>query len=457
VANPYVSHTEDGGATWSLPLPIPSSQPDRKSLNGKFLVLEDGDPETHALLNIISEVPATFPPGPMTLLARRSSDLGRTWSEPTVIAEADPQRLVIPGVALTPDRRTVYVSWQTCTDSEGQATPCDVVGQIDHFRVMFSKSANGGEDWQEPAEVSRCSTCVDGKLPAPTGPIDGNPAGGGQVSLAAPAIAVTDDGTPEGVVGVAFYDHRDPLNLTGGGARRTTHYWLRHSHDGGATWEEQKIAGTFDRTTAPPTDPTPGTGSPAGWLGDYQGIAPIDGGFATSFVLARPNANANFALADPEACPIEPRTEGGSCTDLFYSSIAFPVADLSLIKTGPSGRVPTGRNMTYTLTVANNGPDEASEVTAIDQLPASVSFVSATPSQGSCGESAGIVTCALGQMANGATATVNIVVKPTLAGTITNTASVSAFEADPDEINNTDSVETSVCRITSRRSSIPCG
>jgi uncharacterized repeat protein (TIGR01451 family) len=128
-----------------------------------------------------------------------------------------------------------------------------------------------------------------------------------------------------------------------------------------------------------------------------------------------------------------------------------------LTKSGPPGRVPTGRNMAYMLTVANNGPDQATEVTVIDQLPPGVSFVSAAPSQGSCGESVGIVTCALGSMANGATATVDIVVRPTLAGTITNTASVSALEADPNEINNTDSVETSVCRITSRRSSIPCG
>src|SRR5688572_10169725 len=112
-ANQYVSHTEDGGATWSPPLPIPSSQPDRLSFNGKFLVLEDG-----TLLDVISEVQtATFPSGPMTLLARWSSDLGLTWSAPTVIAEPDPQRLVNPGVALAPDRRTVYVSWQTCTDS----------------------------------------------------------------------------------------------------------------------------------------------------------------------------------------------------------------------------------------------------------------------------------------------------------------------------------------------------
>jgi uncharacterized delta-60 repeat protein/uncharacterized repeat protein (TIGR01451 family) len=132
-------------------------------------------------------------------------------------------------------------------------------------------------------------------------------------------------------------------------------------------------------------------------------------------------------------------------------------ADLALTKTDPPGRAPTGRNMTYTLTVTNNGPDAASGVTVTDQLPPSVTFVSATPSQGSCSESGGIVTCSLGTLGNGATATVNIVVKPTTAGTITNTASVTAFDQDPNQGNNADSENTSVCRITSRRSSIPCG
>jgi uncharacterized delta-60 repeat protein/uncharacterized repeat protein (TIGR01451 family) len=132
-------------------------------------------------------------------------------------------------------------------------------------------------------------------------------------------------------------------------------------------------------------------------------------------------------------------------------------ADLALVKTDPPGRVPTGRNMTYRLTVTNGGPGSASGVTVTDQLPPSVTFVSATPSQGSCGESGGTVTCNLGTVGNGATAVVDIVVKPTVPGTITNTASVAASTPDPNQGNNSDSENTSVCRITSRRSSIPCG
>jgi uncharacterized repeat protein (TIGR01451 family) len=131
-------------------------------------------------------------------------------------------------------------------------------------------------------------------------------------------------------------------------------------------------------------------------------------------------------------------------------------ADLSLTKTDPPGRAPTGQNMTYTLTATNNGPDDAQGVVVTDALPSSVSFVSATPGQGSCNESGGTVTCGLGTMGSGATASVDVVVTPNVAGTITNTASVSSLISDPNLANNADSEDTAVCRITSRKSSIPC-
>jgi uncharacterized repeat protein (TIGR01451 family) len=132
------------------------------------------------------------------------------------------------------------------------------------------------------------------------------------------------------------------------------------------------------------------------------------------------------------------------------------VADLSLTKTGSPDRVATGRNLTYTVSVTNGGPDLAEGVLVTDVLPPSVSFVSATASQGSCGLSQGDVKCILGNLTSGATATMEIVVRPRQAGIITNTASVTSFASDPNPGNNSDSVETSVCRITSRPTSISC-
>src|SRR5262249_10199221 len=58
-------------------------------------------------------------------------------------------------------------------------------------------------------------------------------------------------------------------------------------------------------------------------------------------------------------------------------------ADLAVTKTGPAS-VTAGQTFTYTVTVTNNGPSPTQEARIADTLPAELTFVSATPSQGSC-------------------------------------------------------------------------
>ena len=94
----------------------------------------------------------------------------------------------------------------------------------------------------------------------------------------------------------------------------------------------------------------------------------------------------------------------------------------------------------------NNGPSQATNVTLTDVLPVDVRFVSVTSSAGSCTTSGGTINCALGNLANGASVTVTIVVTPRRVGTITNTAQVSSLSPDPIQANNTDSEATVVTR-----------
>ncbi len=137
-------------------------------------------------------------------------------------------------------------------------------------------------------------------------------------------------------------------------------------------------------------------------------------------------------------------TYNGSTRDAFVAKVVDTAsADLSIIKTDAPDPISVGANLTYTLTVTNNGPDAASNVTVTDALPASVAFVSSTPSQGSCSGTS-TVTCALGGIANGANATVTIVVTPGTAGTLNNTATVSATETDSNAANNTVTTSTTV-------------
>jgi uncharacterized repeat protein (TIGR01451 family) len=89
----------------------------------------------------------------------------------------------------------------------------------------------------------------------------------------------------------------------------------------------------------------------------------------------------------------------------------------------------------YTITVNNAGPNTAAGVTVTDVLPANTTFVSATPSQGSC-SGTGTVTCSLGLMASGGSATITLVVRVNSGPTVSNTATVTASTTDINAANN---------------------
>jgi uncharacterized repeat protein (TIGR01451 family) len=102
-------------------------------------------------------------------------------------------------------------------------------------------------------------------------------------------------------------------------------------------------------------------------------------------------------------------------------------ANVTIVKTAtPSPNVPSGDTLTYTLTVTNNGPASATDVTVTDPLPTDVMYLSVNTTVGTCSEADGTVTCLLGTMANASTATVTILTLAGAPGTATNTASVIA-------------------------------
>ncbi len=122
-------------------------------------------------------------------------------------------------------------------------------------------------------------------------------------------------------------------------------------------------------------------------------------------------------------------------------------ADLVVTKTDSPDPVVENTNVTYTVVVTNGGPGAASGVTLVDTLDPLVTYVSATPTQGTCAENTGTVTCSLGALADNASATVTIVVTApafSAAQQLTNTASVSATEPDPVSSNNSSTELTTV-------------
>jgi uncharacterized repeat protein (TIGR01451 family) len=111
-----------------------------------------------------------------------------------------------------------------------------------------------------------------------------------------------------------------------------------------------------------------------------------------------------------------------------------------------------GGSLTYTVTVSNHGPFQASAVTLVDPVPAQAIFLSMNSTGGAaCTTPApaqhGTVTCNFGNMASGATATVSFTVRvsiPPVPASITNTAVVSSPNFDPNPTNNSGSIKTLV-------------
>jgi uncharacterized repeat protein (TIGR01451 family) len=123
-------------------------------------------------------------------------------------------------------------------------------------------------------------------------------------------------------------------------------------------------------------------------------------------------------------------------------------ADVSVTKTDSADPVDPGDSYSYDLVVTNSGPDDASNVALSDAVPGTLSVDAVHDGGGDCSASSGnTVSCTLASLANGATwtVTVDVTVDPAHpGGTITNTASVSADENDPNSSNNADTQDTTV-------------
>lgn len=123
-------------------------------------------------------------------------------------------------------------------------------------------------------------------------------------------------------------------------------------------------------------------------------------------------------------------------------------ADVAVTKTrAPAGEIQAGTNVTYTITVTNNGPVWAGNVTLQDSVAAETAFVSlVAPAGWDCDAPApgasGMIECTKSSVANGESAEFTVVATvrcTTVDGTaIDNTATVASdTPPDPDLANNT--------------------
>jgi len=107
-----------------------------------------------------------------------------------------------------------------------------------------------------------------------------------------------------------------------------------------------------------------------------------------------------------------------------------PEADLSVTISDAPEPVLVGNPVTYTVTVTNNGPSDSTGVTVVALGPPGQQFNS--------------LTIPIGDLANGATRSFQVMFTPAAVGTFSATATVTANEADPNPTNNAFTETTTV-------------
>jgi len=200
--------------------------------------------------------------------------------------------------------------------------------------------------------------------------------------------------------------------------------------------------------TATVTPVAPGSGTPTGQVqfvidGANAGSpAAVSGGVGTystsGLAVGNHTVVANYG-GDASFAPASGTLAGGQ-------TVAAPaMADLSVTKVG-AARAVVDLPTAYAVVVTNNGPNNATGVVMVDTLPAGWTVLAKVTTQGTCTTALPTVSCAIGNLAVGAHATVTLVVVPHATGSVTNTASVKGDQVDPNPHNNTASVTTTVRR-----------
>ncbi len=181
---------------------------------------------------------------------------------------------------------------------------------------------------------------------------------------------------------------------------------------------------------------TPGTGDWTGLsLGTGQSVDMIVSGniasSATGSLTNTVKVSPPLGLTDPT-----PGNDQAQDTDVLT-----PQADVSIGISDAPDPVSVGVPLSYTLSIFNNGPSNATSVVVTDALPPGVTFQSASPP---CVFNT-LVTCALGSLPAGSGfPLLTIVVMPTQPGTITNTATVTHGEGDANALNDSATATTLV-------------
>lgn len=150
--------------------------------------------------------------------------------------------------------------------------------------------------------------------------------------------------------------------------------------------------------------------------------------------LRAPAAGSYSSTAVIAGNELDTQTANNSVSVDF--EIGRRVADLSITKLVTPDPVRVDNSLIYQLTVTNAGPDYASDIVILDNLPIEVAYVGAAAGTALCTHVSGLLTCTLSELPAGASEHIDVAVQALSDGTISNTAGVSSASLDPNTGNN---------------------
>jgi hypothetical protein len=166
----------------------------------------------------------------------------------------------------------------------------------------------------------------------------------------------------------------------------------------------------------------------------------------TNASFTPPTNNTTLVAVVPNGAQTGPITVGAPAgTNTSAASFVLDyTSDVSVVVSDAPDPVFIGSNLTYTITVANNGPFNAPNVRLTNSLPASVTLKSAVTTRGILSTNSNPITGALGSITNGTPVIVTLTVVPNTLGTIIDTVSIASDNPDPGSGNDTFNAVTSV-------------
>lgn len=116
-------------------------------------------------------------------------------------------------------------------------------------------------------------------------------------------------------------------------------------------------------------------------------------------------------------------------------TVTYALADVSVLTTASPDPVAVGSQLVYSNVISNAGPDPSQNTTFTATVPDGAAFANVTLTQGTC-TGVKTIVCALGTVPGAASATVTIVVVPTVAGTLSFSANVTGTPDPPGQTEN---------------------